>query len=428
MATRIDTLIVGAGQAGLALSHYLAGAGHEHVLLERGRVGQRWHERWDSLTLLSPNWMNRLPGGAVHAEPDGFLDRLGLIGYLEDYARSFAAPVVEGVEVERVRRSPAGFRVDTSAGPWIARNVVVATGDADVPHVPFPAPRGVPAMHASEYRRPGLVPEGRVLVVGAGASGQQIALELRAAGRDVVLSAGRHSRAPRRYRGRDIFEWLQLLGDFDRTIDELPDLDAAKRVPLFPLRGGNGEDDLGVDLLDSIGVEVVGRLTGFDGRRAVFAGDLAENVAKADARLAKVLRRIDSHPLAEGAPAEPVAPLALRAEPQSLDLRELGAIVWATGYRRSYPWLRVARAHDWAGELVQRQGSVRVPGLYVVGLAYQYRRNSHFIGGVGRDAELVARSILARSGARSHGAAGLTAERLLAPFPSGPRTAIVNAP
>ena len=182
--------------------------------------------------------MNRLPGGAVHADPDGFLDRLGLIGYLEDYARSFAAPVVEGVEVERVGRSPAGFRVDTSAGPWIARNVVVATGDADVPHVPFPAPRGVPAMHASEYRRPGLLPEGRVLVVGAGASGQQLALELRAAGRDVVLSAGRHSRAPRRYRGRDIFEWLQLLGDFDRTIDELPDLEAAKRVPLFPLRGG----------------------------------------------------------------------------------------------------------------------------------------------------------------------------------------------
>ena len=267
MPTRIDTLIVGAGQAGLALSHYLAGAGHEHVLLERGRIGQRWHERWDSLTLLSPNWMNRLPGGAAHTDPDGFLDRLGLIDYLDDYARSFSAPVVEGVEVERVGRSPSGFRVETSAGPWIARNVVVATGDADVPHVPFPAPHGVPAVHASEYRRSGSLPDGRVLVVGAGASGQQLALELRTAGRDVVLSAGRHSRSPRRYRGRDIFEWLQLLGDFDRLIDELPDLEAAKRVPLFPLSGANGGDDLGLDVLDSLGIEVVGRLSGFDGRR-----------------------------------------------------------------------------------------------------------------------------------------------------------------
>jgi putative flavoprotein involved in K+ transport len=427
MSTRVDTLIVGAGQAGLALSHHLAGAGHEHVLLERGRVGQRWHERWDSLTLLSPNWMNRLPGGAAHADPHGFLDRLGVIDYLENYARSFDAPVVEEVEVERVGRSPAGFRVDTSSGTWIARNVVVATGDAEVPRVPFPAPHGVPALHASEYRRPGVLPDGRVLVVGAGASGQQLALELRAAGRDVVLSVGRHSRSPRRYRGRDIFEWLQLLGDFDRTIDELPDLEAAKRVPLFPLSGANGGDDLGLDVLDTLGVEVVGRLSGFDGPRAVFAGDLAESVAKADARLEKALRRIDSHPLAEGAAGQPVAPLALRAEPQSLDTRELGAIVWATGYRRSYPWLRVARALDGAGELVQRQGSLRVPGLYVVGLAYQYRRNSHFIGGVGRDAELVARSILARS-ARRQGVAGLTAERLLAPFPSGPRTAIVDAP
>jgi len=150
MPARIDTLIVGAGQAGLALSRYLAGAGHEHVLLERGRIGERWQGRWDSITLLSPNWMNRLPGGPAHADPWGFLGRQGLVDYLDRYARSFDAPVVKGVEVERGGRSLFGFRVDSSAGPWIARIVVVATGDADVPHVPFPAPRGVSAVHASE--------------------------------------------------------------------------------------------------------------------------------------------------------------------------------------------------------------------------------------------------------------------------------------
>jgi putative flavoprotein involved in K+ transport len=424
MSTPVDTVIVGAGQAGLALSHYLAGAGHEHVLLERGRVGQRWHERWDSLTLLSPNWMNRLPGADAHAEADGFLDRPALIAYLEDYARSFTAPVVDGVEVERVVRSGAGFRVSTTAGTWVARSVVVATGDADLPHVPFKAPRGVPSLHASEYRRPDLLPEGRVLVVGAGASGQQLALELCAAGRDVVLSAGRHSRAPRRYRGRDLFEWVQLFGDFDRTIDEMPDLEAAKRVPLFPLSGANGGEDLGLDRLDSLGVDLVGRLVRLDASRALFAGDLTENVAKADDRLEKLLRRIDAHPLARGTAAEPIHPVVLRPGPQSLDLRELGAIVWATGYRRAYPWLRVAGALDRAGELVQRQGSTRVRGLYVLGLRFQYRRSSHFIGGVGRDAELLANTIVSARESE----ASRTRRRQLAPFPSGPRAAIVQTP
>jgi putative flavoprotein involved in K+ transport len=396
MSNRTDTLIIGAGQAGLALSHYLAGAGQEHVLLERGRVGQRWHDRWDSLTLLSPNSMNRLPGGEAHAQPDGFLDRNGFIGYLDDYARSFRSPVLEGVDVMHVGRSASGFRIATSAGVWLARNVVVATGDADVPRVPFPAPSGVLSLHAAEYRRPSLLPEGPVLVVGAGASGQQLALELQAAGRDVVLAVGRHSRAPRSYRGRDIFEWLHLLGDFDRTVDELPNLEAAKRVPLFPLSGVRGGDHLGLDLLASRGVVMAGRLVCLDGSRALFADDLEQNLAKADERLRKLLQRIDANPLAKGTHAESFAPVALPSGPQMLDLRGHGAVVWATGYRRAYPWLRVPGALDRHGELRQRQGVTPVPGLYVLGLAYQYRRSSHFIGGVGRDAEALARVIVSR--------------------------------
>jgi putative flavoprotein involved in K+ transport len=400
---RVDTVVVGAGQAGLALSRHLAAAGHEHVLLERGRVGQRWHERWDSLTLLSPNWMNRLPGAPVHDDPDGFLSRAGFVGYLEAYASSFGAPVVEGVEVVRIERRHTGFRVETTGGGWLARTVVLATGDASEPHVPFPAPPGIASLHSADYRRPGLLPEGPVLIVGGGASGQQVALELHRAGRHVVLSAGRHSRAPRAYRGRDIFEWLDLLGDFDRTIDELPDVDAAKRVPLFPLSGANGGEDLGLDRLAALGIALTGRLASLDGVRAAFHDDLGENVAAADARLRKLLRRIDAHPLARGAAAEAVTDAVVPAGPRTLDLRGLGAIVWATGFRRAYPWLRVHGVLDGAGEIVQRRGATRVPGLHVLGLVYQYRRSSHFIGGVGRDAETVAARILGERGRRRRG-------------------------
>ena len=399
-AGRADTVVVGAGQAGLALSYHLTRAGHEHVLIERGRLGQRWHDRWDSLALLSPNWMNRLPGGAKHDDPHGFLRRLELIAYLEAYARSFEAPVIEGVAVTRIDRNPPGFRIETTSGEWLARNVVLATGDAALPHVPFVVPPAVESLHAADYRRPALLPDGPVLVIGAGASGQQLALELLDAGHRVVLSVGRHSRAPRSYRGRDIFEWLDLLGDFDRTVDELPNVEAAKRVPLFPLSGANRGEDLGLDRLAAGGVTLTGRLLSIDGAHAVFADDLAENLASADARLRKLLSRIDAHPHARGRRAESFPDLVLPPGPRRLDLRSVGSVVWATGFRRAYPWLHIRGVLDGHGEIVQRQGATRVPGLYVLGLAYQYRRSSHFIGGVGRDAATVAGRILA--GRRHH--------------------------
>jgi putative flavoprotein involved in K+ transport len=399
--SRIDTLIVGAGQAGLALSHHLSAAGEEHVLLERGRVGQRWHERWASLTLLSPNWMNGLPGEPEPVNRDGFLPLAAFTAHLASYARSLAAPVVEGVEVERIERSGSGFRVSTSSGAWLAGSVVLATGDAADPHLPIAAPRGPLSIHSSHYRRPELVPDGPVLVVGAGTSGQQLALELRQAGRDVVLAAGRHSRAPRRYRGRDIFEWAHLLGDFDRTVDELPDVEAAKRVPLFPLSGANGGEDIGLDRLAAAGVTITGRLTGFDGGRAVFADDLTANLAAADVRLRKLLQRIDAHQFAEGGQSEPLPDVILPSAVRTLDLRRVETIVWATGFRRRYPWLRVPGVLDRRGEIVQRRGTTRVPGLYTLGLAYQYRRSSHFIGGVGRDAETVVCAIVERRAMRA---------------------------
>ena len=221
------TIIIGAGQAGLALSRYLSGARHEHVLLERGRVGERWRsERWDSLALLTPNRFSELPGFVPHAEPDGFLSRDAFVGYLEEYARSFSAPVLEGVSVLQVAQAPrGGFRVGTDSGAWNADNVVLATGYADEPLVPAvaaAAPDGLIQLHSSRYRSPGRMPPGGVLIVGAGPSGQQLAAELRRTGRRVVLAVGRHARMPRRYRGHDIWHWLTEMGSLEHTLADVP--------------------------------------------------------------------------------------------------------------------------------------------------------------------------------------------------------------
>ena len=396
MTSSTNTVVVGAGQAGLALSRELSAAGHEHVLLERGRVGQSWRERWESLTLLSPNWLNRLPGGAAHADPEGFLDRAGFLDYLERYAVGLRAPVVEHCTVRSVEPDGDRYHVRTSRGDWNARNVVLASGDCVVPLVPLRAPAGLASVHAIDYRSPGALPPGAVLVVGAGASGQQLAAELRRDGRDVVLAVGRHSRAPRRYRDRDIFAWLDLLGDLDRTIDDVPNVEAARRVPSFPLSGANGGEHLDLNIMRDLGIVVAGRLVAFGGGRAHFGDELTAEVAKADERLAKLLTRIDAHPAARGTAPERVAPVELPEPPRSLDLRAVGAVLWASGYRRSYPWLRVPGALDATGEIVQRQGVTPVPGLYVLGLAFQHRLKSHFIGGVGTDAAEVAEVIVAR--------------------------------
>ena len=396
----VETVIIGAGQAGLALSRLLDAAGHRHVVLERGRVGERWRsERWDSLRLLTPNWLNRLPGATPPAEPDGYLGRLGVIALLEAYATG--APVREYTTVLRVRPTPRGYHVATDRGDWHARNVVIATGDCDVPRMPAAAaeaPPSVHQLHAARYRRPGLLPHGGVLVVGAGPSGQQIAAELRRAGRRVILAVGRHARMPRRYRGRDVFAWLRDVGQLDTHADAVPDLAAARRAPSFPVSGAFGGESLGLDRLARLGVTVTGRLEGFDGRRARFADDLGMQVREADRRLRRALGQIDAHIERTGAaaaPAEPLSPLSLAAGPASVEAgSDVRTVLWATGYRRSYPWLDVP-VLDRAGELVHREGFTPARGLYALGLRFQRTRKSHFIGGVGDDAALIADAILA---------------------------------
>ncbi len=396
------TIIVGAGQAGLALSRYLASAAHPHVLLERGRIGERWRsERWDSLTLLTPNWLNALPGSAAHATPQGFLSRDALVAYLESYAGSFAAPVVEGTTVLSIGRDGDGFRVETGGGTWAADNVVVATGDCDLPRLPPLAasvPTRITQLHSSAYRTPDGLPDGGVLVVGAGPTGQQLALELRRTGRAVVVAVGRHGRSLRHYRGRDIFEWLALIGDLDQTVDDVPDLQAAKQSPSLPLSGANGGEQIDLGVLHEAGVVIAGRLEGLSDRRALFAGDLARSLNDADSRMRRLLSRIDSHVSSDSTPdAEAVPAIELDESPSCVDLRRLGisTVIWATGYRRAYPWLHVPVVGA-DGEIVHRRGVTGVPGLYALGLRFQYRRNSHFVGGVGKDARFLATHILAR--------------------------------
>jgi putative flavoprotein involved in K+ transport len=399
-----DTVIIGAGQAGLALSRHLTGQGVDHVVLERGRIGARWHdERWDSMSLLSPNWLNRLPGAPQAAEPDGFMSRIAFANLLERYAGSFGAPVLDGVEVERVARARRGFRVDTSGGTWTAANVVVATGDCDVPRIPPQGrhvPAGVASLHVRDYKRPEMVADGGVLVVGSGPSGQQVARELRRAGRDVVLAAGRHGRAPRRYRGRDFWSWMDAIGMLDVSIDDVPDPEAARRTPAIALSGACGGVDIDLGLLEAEGVQLTGRMLGFSGPHVLLADDLTATARDADERMFGVLAEIDSHIARAGidAPQTPVPALELRQPPATIDLARSGirTVIWATGYGRNYRWLDVPEARSRDGEVLQRRGRTPVPGLFILGLRFQHRRSSHFIGGVGRDAADIAAAIAAR--------------------------------
>jgi putative flavoprotein involved in K+ transport len=398
----IDTVIIGGGQAGLALSRLLTEARHPHVVLERGRVGERWRsERWDSLALLTPNWANRLPHDDPPADPDGYLSRADFVARLERYARSFAAPVCERTTVVAVERAATGFRVETDRGRWWARNVVVAAGDCAVPAVPsFAASAPVEQVHAARYRSPAALAPGGVLVVGAGPSGHQIAEELARAGRRVVLAVGRHARVVRRYRGRDVWAWLDELGDLSRSFDELPAHARRRPRPALPLDGREGGRTIDLGVLASAGVRPAGRLEGFAGGHALFGSSLAADIADADARLARLLARIDDH-IAErtgaGAfpPPERVAAIAAPPPLSVLDLEAAGisTILWATGYRRHFPWLLVPEVAADDGGIAHERGRTAVPGLHVLGMRWQSRMTSHQIGGVGADAALLAARI-----------------------------------
>ena len=410
----VETVIVGAGQAGLAVSRCLTGQGADHVVVERGRIAERWRSsRWDSLRLLTPNWMSRLPAWSYPGrDPDGYMTAPELAGYLEDYAGSFTAPVHENTRVELVEASVGGLRVITDQRTWLARNVVVATGTENRPYLPSAADGIDPAihqLHAARYRGPNQVPDGGVLVVGASASGVQIADELRRAGRPVVISVGRHARLPRCYQGRDILWWMDQVGVLGQTIDQVHDARSARRAPSLQL-SGRGRP-VGLDALAAGGVRLAGRLVAADGRRLSFADDLPATIGGAQARMERLLRTIEGYIARSGegaGPADPPAPFTAPAGPVRLDLRRAGisTVIWATGYQPAYPWLRVP-VLDRHGQIAHSRGVTSVPGLYVLGLKFQYRRNSTFVDGVASDARFVATHLMMRRmNARARAASG----------------------
>src|SRR3984885_12171074 len=400
---RVETLVVGAGQAGLAASYCLAEHGADHVVVEGGRVGERWRTaRWDSLRLITPNWMSRLPGWSYRgSDPDGFMSAPELVSYLQRYADSGAAPVREGTAVELVETCATGLRVVTGQETWLARNVIVATGTENRAFVPPVAGGLGPRVHqltASRYRSPRQVPDGGVLVVGASASGVQIADELRRAGRTVFISAGRHARLPRHYQGHDIQWWLHRTGILDQTIDQMREARSARRAPSLQLSGRHHRVDL--QALAARGVVLAGRLAAADGWSVAFADDLPATTSAAQARMDRLLRSIDAF-ITDGSSEDPLPAFTAPPGPARLDLRRAGitTVIWATGYRPAYPWLKVP-VLDRHGEIDHRRGVTRVPGLYALGLRSLYRRNSSFVDGVGPEARFVAAHLTRRMASR----------------------------
>ena len=397
-----DTVIVGAGQAGLAMSHCLARHGIDHVVLERGRIAQRWAtERWDSLRLLSPNWMTRLPGWSYRGgDPDGFMTAAEFARYLEDYARASQMPVQEHAAVRSVRRAPGGYRVETARGIWQARTVVIATGHCDVPAILALAgslPGSVKQITTSEYRKPAQLPAGGVLVVGASAAGVQIAEEVQHAGLPVTISVGRHTRLPRVYRGKDIWYWLERIGVLDETADSVRDLRHSRAEPSFQLVGSPDRHTLDLGVLHEAGVRIVGRTVGADGPVLRLLDNLTEMTATAQHALERLLARIDAVTGLEDFPPEPDAASAVRLAPGptsiNLEAEDIRTVIWAIGYRRDYSWLHVP-VLDPAGEIIHDGGITPSPGLFVIGLRFMRRRKSNFIDGVRTDAEELAEIIL----------------------------------
>ncbi len=401
MVQHTDVLIVGAGQAGLAMSRCLTEAGIDHVLIERGDVGERWRsERWQSLRLLTPNWMTRLPGHRYAGrDPDGFMRRTEVVRFLETYGSSFGAPIIARTRVLELSRIGEIYHVKTDRGDWIARSVVVATGACDKPCVPAMAadlPGDIEQVVPERYCRPGDLPAGGVLVVGASATGIQLADEIHRSGRPVTIAAGRHVRVPRSYRGRDIMAWLDACGFLAEGRDPDASSRQLNRQPSLQLVGHPDRRSLDLPGLAQRGVRVVGHAIAASGSTIRIAPDLPQQCAAAEERRRKLLARIDAHISGAGldAPIDPYAwtqPEDIGYRITRLNLRATGirTVVWATGYRRCYPWLSVP-VLDETGEIRNVGGVTPAPGLFVLGLPFMRRRSSTFIDGVGRDAEELA--------------------------------------
>jgi putative flavoprotein involved in K+ transport len=394
----VTAVVIGAGHAGLAASRCLSERSIAHVVLERGEVANSWRrERWDSLTLLTPNWQSRLPGYRYDGvNPDGFMTKAEVVDFVSRFAEIAAAPVRTQTTVTSVTRAGSEYTVATSNGQLHCRCVVIASGACNLPHIPDvqrAIPTSIERFTPMDYRNADRLPDGGVLIVGASATGVQLAQEIHRSGRPVTLSVGEHVRMPRTYRGRDVLWWMDASGLWNQRYDEIDDLTRARGLPSPQLVGTPERTTLDLNALRAMGVRLAGRLSAVRDGRALFSGGLRNQLALADLKMDRLLDTFDewarSDPrLADASPPERLEPTAMPgSSPLDLDLKsgEIRSIVWATGYRPDYSWLDVP-VIDRKGQLRHEGGIVDAPGLYAIGLPILRRRKSTFIHGAEDDA------------------------------------------
>lgn len=407
---RVSTVIIGAGQCGLAMSNELSALGLDHVVLERGEVANSWRtERWDSLRLLTPNWLNPLPGlDDTGLDVDGFMPCAAFADRMQRAARNIGAPIEADTEVVSARQACGRYSVDTTRDSFEAQTLVIATGACARPKVPAIAadlPPQIAQVTSQAYRRPSDLPDGRILVVGASASGLNIARELQLSGRQVTLAVGNHLRMPRVYRDADMLTWTHLARIFHTPYSEVDDLERMRRLPSLPLLGDPSLADMDLNALQDLGVRIVGRLAGLDRQRAYFSGSLANQCMLADLKLDRLLDQIDAWARNAGfdeltSPPDRLARTRVPDAPQlELDLTggAVQAIVWATGYLPDHGWLDLP-VFDRKGRIMH-EGGVVAPGLFVMGLPYLRTGLSTHIEGAGEDANALTAPLAAALGA-----------------------------
>lgn len=381
------------------MSRCLSERSIDHVVLERGEIANSWKtERWDSLRLLTPNWQSRLPGyGYEGNDPDGYRTMPETIAFIERYAEVIAAPVEINARVTSLAKVGDGYLAVTDQGEWRSKTVVVATGACNLPSIPECAaglPQGIETLSAKEYRNPAQIPDGGVMIVGASATGTQLAEELQKAGRQVTMAVGEHIRAPRIYRGRDIEWWMDAAGVQDERYTEIDDIVRARRVPSLQLAGTPSRATLDLNALRALGVRFVGRLAGIRYGKAQFSGSLRNQCAMSDLKMARLLDRIDEWAAEAGldddvGPPHRLPPTVVDDKPPlGLDLNkgEIRTVIWATGFRPDYSWLDIP-VLDRKGMIKHDGGIVSdSPGMYLMGMQFLRRRKSALIDGAGNDA------------------------------------------
>ena len=392
-------MVIGAGHAGLAISRCLSERSIDHVLFERGEVANSWKtERWDSLRLLTPNWQSRLPGyGYEGNDPDGYRTMPETIAFIERYAEVISAPVQVNSYVNSLKKNDNGYLVTTNQGQWQCQTIFVATGACNIARVPQCAsavPQGIDTLTAMEYRNPEKIRDGGVMIVGASATGTQLAEELQQSGRQVTMAVGEHIRAPRTYRGRDIEWWMDAAGIQDERYDEIDDINRARNVPSLQLAGSPTRVTLDLNALTKLGVKLVGRLAGINDGKAQFSGSLRNQCALSDLKIGRLLDSFDLWASENGIddevePPHRLSPTAVDDDPLlGLDLTRGGiqTIIWATGYRPDYSWLDIP-VLDRKGFICHDGGVVESPGMYLMGMQFLRRRKSALIDGAGADAK-----------------------------------------